>query len=131
MGRSVDYLKNAKTVIYCHIDSEDDYAFSDFFENVKAEMQDKYPSLDTCERWDGDETRIFLESSLVEIGISEYCGLISISVRANEYSGANESLAENWINKTEKGIQKICANYSETLKKVGTFYNGESLYEKA
>lgn len=131
MGRSVDYLNNASAVIYCHIDSEDEYAFDDFFDNVKTELQDKYPSLDTCDRWDGRETRIFLESNLVEIGISEYCGLVSVSIRPNQRMGANESLAENWISKTEAGIRKICSNYSQTLRKVGTFSNGEGVFEKA
>lgn len=131
MGRSVDYLSNASAVIYCHIDSEYEYAFDDFFDNIKTQLQDKYSSLDTCERWDGRETKIFLENNLAEIGISEYCGLISISIRANQCTGANESLAENWIAKTEKGIRKICSEYSQTLRKIGTFSNGESIYEKA
>lgn len=131
MGRSVDYLNNASEVIYCYIDSEDEYAFEDFYYNLTNDLLDKYHLLDTCERWDGKETKIFLESKLVEIGISEYCGLVSVSIRPNQYRGANDYLAENWIAKTEAGFRKICANYSETLRKIGTFSNGESIYEKA
>jgi hypothetical protein len=131
MGRSVDYLNRATAVIYCHIETQDEYAFDDFLDNIKEELLDKYPSLDSCERWDGRETKIFLENSLVEIGISEYCGLISISIRPNEYRDVNESLAENWIRKIEANLRKSCANYSQTLRKVGTFSNGEGIYEKA
>jgi hypothetical protein len=141
MGRSVNYLNRATKVTYIHNEVgytdeetnewiEDEFWFDDLFGNVKYGLKAIFPSLTECERWDNRETKIFLENNLVEIGISEYCGLVSISVRPNERIDANENLANNWIENVWDKAENKMAEFSTLLNRVGTFSNGEGVFEK-
>lgn len=117
-----------------HHHEPDLFEWNMFMEYLTETLQELFPSLDTCKRWDGGETQIFLENKLVEIGISEYCGLVSVSVRPSErYDGDNiEGLAINWIDKVwDKVDAKLKDNGTTVIRKVGTFSNGEGVFEKA
>lgn len=140
MGRSVSHLSRAKNVTYINYETSfqdeetgewlnDEFAFDDLFGNIKYGLMAKYPSLQECERWGGREDRIFLQNNLVEIAISEYCGLVAISVRPNEYYGANEALAENWIDRVWLGAEKKLSEFSTVIRKVATASNGEAFFE--
>lgn len=136
MGRSVSYLSHAMRVTYFNLPSDDEednneFVFDDLFMNVKCSLKAAFPSLWECEKWDGNETRIFLENYLAEIGISEYCGLVSISIRVPISDYVNENLAEHWISQNWEKMKKVMAEntYHEHLQKVGTFSNGEGVYE--
>lgn len=136
MSRSVDYLSHAMRVTYFHVSPDgenDDYVFDDFLSNVTSSLKSAFPSLRDCKRWDGRETRIFLENNLVEIGVSEYCGLASISIRVFLSDYVNENLAENWISKVWDRMKKVMAEntYHQHLEKTGTFSNGEAVFQKA
>ena len=129
MGRSVDYLNNAHKVFYATFEGEDEWEWSDFSDNITYGLKAKFASLAHCKKWDGRETRIFLENNLCEVGISEYCGLVSISIRAKE---GLESLGENWIDKIYANFEKVIReNCGDVYKKVGSFSNGEGVFEKA
>lgn len=138
MGRSVDYLSNALKVYYLsyeqYFENEDgqeifdDYAFEVLFDNIKHEIKAKYKSFVVTDNFDGREVKIFLRNNIVEIGISEYCGLVSISIR--NVNDEKIGLARNFINKIDKGILDILKQNGETLTKVGTFSNGEGVYER-
>ena len=129
MGRSVDYLSNAHKVFYTPFEGENEWDWDDFFSNISYGLKAKFPSLENCERWDGRETRIFLENNLVEVGISEYCGLVSVSIRAKE---GKEAIGENWIDKVAANFEKVIrGNCGDVYRKVGSFSNGEGVFEKA
>lgn len=108
-----------------------------FTDNIEEILKQRIPSIDILDskhsRWDGRETRIFAENKLAEFGISEYCGLVSISVRVieDDYSWKYEALAKRWIEKAWPGIQDAIAEAFPTavLKKLGSFSNGEGVYE--
>lgn len=110
-----------------------------FTESIEELLKRRIPSIDILTgkdaRWDNRETKIFAENRLVEFGISEYCGLVSISVRPiqDDYSWRIEGLAKRWIEKTWPGIQKDIVESFPTsaLKKIATFSNGEGIYELA
>ena len=137
MGRSVSYLSRAQKVFYIALDNSNDqddleFIWDDFTENVNFIFQ-KYKSMDQCNRWDDRETQIIFENGLIEVGISEYCGLASISLRAKE-QGSNykhiESLGINYIEKiTPKLEQELCKVF-EVYNKQGSFSNGEGVYSK-
>lgn len=130
MGRSVDYLSNALRVAYVDYDSEDEYGFDDLFDNIECTLRSNFKSLDRVKEWDGRETRIFLENKLVQFGISEYCGLVSISVRVNERYSEYSGLAEKFVDKNWDSVIAILKDYSDVYAKAGTFSNGESVYSK-
>ena len=140
MGRSIDYLSNALRVAYVDYDSEyedengeivvDEFAFDDLYGEINCRLKAKFKSLDRVNEWDRRETRIFLENKLVQFGISEYCGLVSISVRVNERYSEYNGLAEKFVDKNWDSVIAILKDYSDVYAKDGTFSNGESVYSK-
>lgn len=135
MGRSVSYLRGARRIAYFEWptwETEDggteyeDHVFvvDDIRENIKAEL----PEYGNEQKWDGRETSIILSGYGTEIGLSEYCGLTSLSVRVNteEVEGEEIEKVEKWI---DDNWDKISRFYDEYAK-VGSFSNGESVFEK-
>lgn len=130
MGRSVSYLSRAQEIAYTHIDTEDEFEFEDLVENLKYELKGKYKSLSICENeWEDNETKIILDSTLVQIGVSEYCGLVSISIRPKD--NEHYHLGERWINQNWSNIRSCIGGYCELLNRLGTFSNGEGVFQKA
>lgn len=179
MGRSVDYLTNARHKTFLHdlfntkpccdvcgsshvssIEDDDRYDCTnyqcdecgvlfewhedyadfewDYFEEGLTELlSEKAPSLDILtgknKRWDGRETSIIAENNFCEIGLSEYCGFVSVSIRVIEdnYVHKYEKLAERWIDKIWPKIEAaMLERYGKKLlRKIGSFSNGEGVYE--
>ena len=130
MSRSVDYLTGAEAVAYIDAgELEDELDWDMFKEDIEQQLISMFPSLDTCDRWDGRETHIFLENDHAEIGISEYCGLVSVSVRAKDdnegYGYDRTGLAQKWVERVKDKFLTI-----GTLNRVGTFSNGEAVFER-
>lgn len=134
MGRSVDYLSNAIRVNYFdypelisdegeHIGYEDaEYVIEDIQETIKSE----YPNFRNVDNWDG-ETHIILEGYGLQIGLSEYCGFASLSVRVDEFYDDEEDIksAEEWVEQNWDEATKYWNRY----RRVGTFSNGCGVYE--
>ena len=145
MGRSVNYLNNAEVVLYFPFESEysengeydEDLSqmnWDDLIVNLSASIRAKLPSYYKADGWDGRETKIILKNSLCNIGISEYCGLVSLSVapKNNEYDEWHERFAIRHANQIENTLRKVLEDLGLTsLRKIGTFSNGESVFEKA
>ena len=148
MSRSVDYLKNASKVSYfqwplieSYNDEIDEFEQTDEYEDsdiVKDDIQEsilsEFPEFERSKKWDGRETSIILSGYCTEIGLSEYCGLATLSIRIDEnelaYYQEDEyqeqyDKVELWIN---ENWDRISAGYNQ-YNKVGTFSNGESVYE--
>ena len=150
MGRSVDYLTGADYVLYFIADwinekkENGDYDeflsqlnWDNFKRNLISEICHKLKSYEECEKWDSNEVMIFLENQLCEIAISEYCGLYSLSVRAKDdefytsYEKVKDGLAKNHARQIRKTLEKALENAgAELLKRLGTFSNGEGVYER-
>lgn len=142
MGRSVSELSNSTRVLYINYETEyenedggivyDEFAYDDLKDNCKSAIKSLFPSFKNSDRWEGNETRIILENQLVEIGISEYCGLVSISARPNDYAYDNgkHGLADTFINKIWDKLKFELKNYSDVLVRVGGFSDGTSVYQK-
>jgi len=151
MGRSVSYLNNADLVLYFNgdflsgLDEDGEYNeglaqinWEDFYSNLKYEIKKRFISYDDCDKWDNNETNIFLENELAEIGLSEYCGLCSLSVRAkddefyNSYEKVKEGIAKHHVKQIEKSLVKCLENVGvEVLNRLGTMSNGIGVFEKA
>ena len=151
MGRSVNYLNNAERVNYfdwptiwtydedtdTDVDTGEFWDAYEVIEDVQSSIMERYPEFSTCKDWDGRETQIILEGYGVQIGLSEYCGLASLSVRVNdellqyfetdEEADKEEQKVKDWINTHWDEVSKYWNKY----KKIGTFSNGEAVYQKA
>ena len=149
MGRSVSYLDNAETVIYFTADwingTDEDYDetlsqinWDDFQANLEYAVKAKLKSYSECEEWDNRETKIILKNELCNIGISEYCGLYSLSVAPIDYDGyypceiAKINFAKHHASQIENTLCKILTEIGCTvLNRLGTFSNGVGVFEKA
>ena len=150
MGRSVNYLDNAEVVLYFPIENEYNEAsefdedlsqmeWDDTVRNLQCEIRAKLPSYyDVKDKWGNRETRIILENNLCSIGISEYCGLVSLSVAPRDsdnldsFATFRDNFAVRHANQIESTLEKVlCELGLKNLHKVGTFSNGEAVFELA
>jgi hypothetical protein len=144
MGRSVNYLDNAEVIIYFHLENDEgnyddkQWLWEDLVDNLINEIKRKLPSYEIeKDKWDNRETRILLSNKLCNIGISEYCGLVSLSVAPKiprYYSDEQykENFAVHHANQIEKTLQKIVDNCTgNRLNRKGTFSNGMGIFESS
>lgn len=124
MGRSVNYLSNADAVYFHQLDEEEIQDFDFLLEDIREHVMYKYPEFEAVDEWEGREVNIILQSPLVEIAISEYCGVISLSVRTLE--DADQTKAATWI---EHFFKRAIAPWAKA-RKIGSFSNGEAVYEE-
>ena len=126
MGRSVSYANGSVAVCYNDVsDFEDSWEWDDFIEYIKESAKSAFPSLDDCAQWLGREDHAILENSHCFIGISEYCGLAAIWLVPKD-SGDRPELAESWCAQVTPKFNKTFGE----LRKIGTFSNGESVFER-
>lgn len=136
MGRSVSYLSNSMKEVFVDVSEMDEsYDWEDFKKNLECALIKRFPSLTKCRNeWDGGETAIILDNYHCQIGLSEYCGVASISIRVNESSrdDNNLSLSENWIEQVWNNMLKVMQENTgyDFLVKQGSFSNGEGIYNK-
>jgi hypothetical protein len=138
MGRSVNYLSNALRVNYFSLREEEweniDYEF--LVEDIVETFKSSFPEFDEPKgKWDNRETKIILQGYGLEVGLSGYIGLWSLSVRVWEDSfyfdddeERNKAVedAKKWVEKNWDEVSKHWNQY----RKVGTFSNGEAVFEK-
>jgi len=136
MARSVNYLNNAETVIYFTADFLTDdtdehlasFHWLDFQDNLIYEIQLKLKSYIESNKRDNRETNIILENNLCCIGISEYCGLYSLSVAPNynDYESLGKHHAQQITKTLEKCLEKCGV---KLLNRIGAFSNGSGVFE--
>lgn len=119
----------------CEGDEDGEHAGRDFdaddfdwmLEDTAWSMTELWPSLYASDRWVGypyNETRIFLENGLVEISVSEYCGVVAFCVTPKE--DAPLGIVAQWV----RQIEPTFTERFGTMTKIGTFSNGESVFTK-
>ena len=109
--------------------------FDDFDEDLKTLLAEAFPSLTPDEKWLGREDQALLSNSYAYFGWSEYCGLVAVWVSAKEpdyrASSAWEAMRDRWIASIEKRFAKTVGRaWGTHLIKVGTFSNGEVIFQK-
>lgn len=138
MGRSVNRLRYAEARLYYDYEGEESYDWDDFKDSIIRELINRFPSLHTPYylKWDGNETSVILENSLVYIGLSEYCGAVSVSFAPRgEYEDGYDNLiglGSSWIKRVFPKLAKNPpeAPFGTPMRRIGTFSNGESAYER-
>ena len=123
MGRSVNYLRNADAVYFHQLEEEEIQDFDLLIEDIQEHVIYKYPEFEAVDKWEDRDVNIILQSDLVEIALSEYFGVISLSVRTLEE--ADQTKAASWI---EHFFKRAIAPWAKA-RKIGTFSNGEAVYE--
>jgi hypothetical protein len=150
MGRSVSRPSNATAVAYRSFEAEDEFdaefefeylidwvretakeAWPSMIDWVRETAKEAWPSMVECDEWVGREDHAILSNDLAYIGLSEYCGLVSIWLvdREDRYDGYDQgesNLCKPWCAQIERKFLKLFSEY----QKIGTASNGESFYER-
>lgn len=163
MGRSVNYLNHATSISFSHHEFGYEFPYNDetdeydesgekvyceftaemnwdcFQDSLEESLKKFYPSFEFNAKgfeWEDREVKIVARNKLAIIGLSEYCGLISLSIRPidtdRHYDHNIQSLADKFA--SQVNLDKVLgyANGDESLlRKVGSMSNGEGVYRKA
>jgi hypothetical protein len=125
-----DECERDYSIEFDEFQAQDDWNY--FIEWIRQEAQDRWPSLDECDTWLDREDHAILENGHCWIGVSEYCGLASIWLVSKAEQHLNNwdhnlvNLATRWCDQIEPNFRKLFDEY----QKLGTFSNGESVYQK-
>lgn len=152
MGRSVSVPSNAAAVIYFPVwdyDRDDDeefdpflaqMAFDDMVEELKAGLKSlEDSSFNDADRWLGREDHVFLENRIVDVTLSEYCGLCALAFVPKEEADEDawwpiqeqwEEFAKKWASDFSERARKELSDGFDIYKKVGSFSNGEGVFER-
>lgn len=131
MGRSVSYPSGAAQVVYADAsDIEDSDDFSWHVESLQEAGKLLFKSMSDCDDWVGREDRAVLENRLARIGVSEYCGLVAVWAlpKTDDY-GNDNPLAIRWAETINLAPLAEC--FGRRLTRLGTFSNGEGVYQRA
>jgi hypothetical protein len=138
MGRSI--MTYGESAVHFAHNIEDDFEgfeFSDMMEYIADQIAEKYTSFENViqeNKWVGREGRIILENQLIQVAITEYCGLAAVSFiidpAAEEYNYT--ALAQRLIPYIETYTTKLLkkSGYG-VLSRIGTFSNGVGVYKKS
>jgi len=131
-------MRNAACGLYFHLDSEDEdnLYFSDFKENIIAELHEAFFSLREPSRpvWHHDEIEVVLQNQHAEVCISEYNGIVWVGlVPRTYYDYYNAALSDKWLELVSKRFCKIVEEYRPGDKLVAgpRFSNGEQIFHTA
>lgn len=135
MGRSVSNLHGAQHTTFIHLEEGYEEEFQDILDEVR------YAAIEAgiykANSWEGNEDHIIAQGDNIDVAISEYCGLVCISIRDNaedeetDEDEFTEQEKERIASKAQAIADKISKMYSgSSLRRIGTFSNGESIYEK-
>lgn len=112
---------------YC--DHSEDFQY--LLDWIREEALNMFPSMSEADYWIGQELHVVAENAHSVVTVSEYFGMVSICLGSNydrqEYwRDPSPGLGKHW---REQVSEKFLGTFSE-LTKIGTFSNGESVYEK-
>ena len=143
MGRSVSVPRGATIVCYTPLsyymshDEDSGECFGDYEYDVQEVIQErvkhKYPSFKNCDDWLGREDHAILKNDYAFIGVSEYCGLLSIWLVPHDLKGAYYSEERMKIGLQKRFLTIIEPWFKKTfedLTKLGTASNGESFFKR-
>lgn len=132
MGRGVETI--GENVLYFDASDEwyrEEMAWDDLIENLQYTLSKAFPSFANCDHWAGypyRENRAILENDHAIVYITEYmgCGAVNLASHQGEWS----ALADHWLDQIRERFTKIVGENVNLLTKLGTFSNGESVFEK-
>lgn len=154
MGRSVSCPTRAVHRVYIDISwmgqTEDDYGneywdddlsrmdWDDHIASLQTALSERYKSVGEADEWLDREDHAIAENRHAYFGVSEYCGLLCVWVVPKDgyryYTHDPEpAFAQRWVESIGKSFESIVADVfgtGNTLRKLGTFSNGESVYER-
>lgn len=132
MGRTVEHIGDNVVYFDCS-DIQESFEWDDLQDNLISCLVEHYPSLLKIDRWvpyPYRESHIILGNEHISISVSEYCGCGSVSVFVDDRAEYPE-LAEHWLSQTWSKMRKLIGDcVRNPMRRIGTFSNGEAVFEK-
>ena len=132
MGQSVSVPHDATRTIYFHSDAIDQWEWDDTIDNLRSIIREAYPSFEDADRWHDREERIVLNNWHAVIVVAEYCGCVSVSIvpdESDDWDGF-DGLRAAWCEQVGDRWADLLNRAFGGMVKIGTFSNGESVYQK-
>ena len=134
MGRSVSYPQDSAAVCFTTFDPFDHTNAVDeweqYVENLRVKAQRTWPSMGACDIWLDREDNAILENAHAYIGVSEYCGVVSIWLvsKADEMCcyPREAALADGWCTRVSNNFKAVFTD----LELVGRASNGEAVFQR-
>jgi len=134
MARSVETISGAETIYFNSGCLQNEFDWDYIITNLQTELNARYPSLlkpdtRTWEEYPYRETLLLVENYHIRVSISGYCGVGVVCLYVSPCSEYPE-ISRYWLYQNLLGLEKTIKRcLPETLNKVGTFSNGESVYK--
>lgn len=125
MARSVSIPRNAVKTAYADASELDQDGWDDAFYLIRSAALARYPSLTRCNLWLDREDRAVLMNGHAYIVVSEYNGLVALSVVAKQ----TNKLALTWCEKFD--TEHFVEYFGPRLISQGRFSNGEQVFIRA
>jgi len=100
-----------------------------FMDNLTSEFKKAFPSLKDCDLWLDREDHAVLENAHAWIGVSEYCGMVSVwcvHKEHDDYQFNEEGLHAQWARSVEAKAKRTLERFAERLVPICQW-----LYERA
>lgn len=128
MGRGVSTHRHAVATVFLHLE---DLNETDDWDSFTEDLQDnvlamRYPTMEKCDRWQDREDHVIMENRQMEVSVSEYCGCVAICLAPRDPDHPAE--AQRRAPAFERYIEKMFKSCA--MRKLGSFSNGESVYER-
>ena len=127
MSRSVSIHRNSVATTFVYLDHDEDdgqEVYDDFVFSVRSIIGSRFKSMRSCDRWDDREDRVVMSNGSAGISISEYFGLCSVCLIKEDDS----PLTDQWLVSASRSFMAMMDKNFSTLRKVGTFSNGEAVF---
>lgn len=114
-------------------DTFSDFEWEDFKDWVTETAKLYWPSFTDCDEWVDRENHVILSNAHSIITISEYCGIASVCLGANFDRENFYADAGSMFNLGERFRKQIAERFENTFSnvtKLGTFSNGEAVFQK-
>lgn len=137
MGRSVNVPRDAVAVAYVApydvVIADPPFEVPVDVDQVAEGLKQAFPSFESAPAWSrlDNETRVLLQSRLVQVAVSEYCGLYAFAIVPRRDRSDLVNLAEQWARRVESKFRAIVHAQGRGLEPWSRASNGEVLYGRA
>jgi hypothetical protein len=127
MSRSVSTPNNAIVRVYLDVsDIEDSWEFDNWIDRIQEIVTSVFPEFKECSYFCNREDHVILECDAASVTVSEYNGLAAVCLTQNsDYNAQPLVIADRF----KKLIEQ--EHPHSLLRKLGTFSNGEAIFEFA
>lgn len=133
MGRSVATPSNSVTDAFFLLgdDIVDNHEFEDVIQNLTERVCRRFPSMRPTRGWLERESRIIAENEHGQVTVSEYCGIVAVSLVPQDFYDAHlRNIGVSWCCQISDAFRTLINENFHGLRPVARASNGEMAYKR-